>query len=307
MAIPLIIDCDPGRDDAIALLLALASPDAFEMIAVTTVSGNVPLALSHENARRLLAAGGRADVPVHAGAAAPLARAPVHATHVHGETGLAGAELPPSPAPPTAQDAAGFLVETLAARPAGSVTIAALGPLTNLAIAIARAPDTMGRLGRLVLMGGAIGPGNVTPAAEFNIHADPDAAARVFAAGFALTMIPLDLTHRLRVTPARIAAIAATGRPMARIAAGILAAGRVARPEPPGEPLHDPAVIAWLIRPQLMRGRRCHVAVETADTASLGRTIVDWSGVRLPPNAMVLDRADADGFFALLTERLGRS
>jgi purine nucleosidase len=306
---PIIIDCDPGQDDALAILLALASEAELEVLAITAVAGNVPLALTEKNARIILELAGRSDVPAHAGCDRALQRDPVFATHVHGDSGLNGADLP-EPATPLADGhAVDVIIDRVRARP-GRVTLCPIGPLTNIAQAILQAPDIVGQIREIVLMGGAIGEGNVTPAAEFNIYADPHAAKIVFEAGVKLTMLGLDVTHQVLVTPERLRAIEQIDTRVGRAVSGLLRfyniydqTGR----NRPGAPLHDPCVVAYLVRPELFAGRDCHVAVETTGEHTLGRTVVDWSGrTGRPANATVIDQVDAEGFFALLTERLRR-
>jgi purine nucleosidase len=309
---PIIIDCDPGHDDALALLLALGSPAELEVLAITTVAGNAPLTLTEKNARKVLALAGRPDVPVHAGCARPLVRAPVIANY-GGTTGLDGHELPEPTVPLAEGHAVDAIIELLRARPAGTITLCPLGPLTNVAIAMVKAPEIVPRIREIVLMGGAIGLGNATPAAEFNIFVDPHAADVVFRAGVPIVMCGLDLTRQALVTPTRLAAIRALGTPVAAAVAGLLEFynldGQTER-ERAGAPLHDPCVIAYLLRPELFRGRDCHVAVEIQGDLTLGRTVVDWQGRghvdrgAEPANAKVLSELDADGFFTLLTERL---
>jgi purine nucleosidase len=311
---PIIIDCDPGHDDALALLLALGSPAELEVLAVTAVAGNAPLALTEKNARRVLALAGRSDVPVHAGCARPLVRAPVSAGY-GGGSGLDGHELPEPTAPLAEGHAVDAIIDLLRDRPAGTITLCPIGPLTNVAMAMVKAPEIVARIREIVLMGGAIGLGNATPAAEFNIFVDPQAADVVFRADAPLVMCPLDLTRQALVTPARIAAIRALGTAVGAAAAGLLEfynqGGQTERGRA-GAPLHDPCVIAYLLRPELFSGRDCHVEIETASELTIGRTVVDWHGRgRLdrgpkPANAKVLNRLDADGFFQLLTERLAR-
>ncbi|HEX5078882.1 MAG TPA: nucleoside hydrolase [Geminicoccaceae bacterium] len=305
---PIIIDCDPGQDDALAILLALASPEELEVLAITAVAGNVPLALTEKNARKIVELAGR-RVPVHAGCDRPLRRDMVTAEYIHGRTGLDGAELPEPSLPLADAHAVDAIVVSLRARP-GAVTLCPLGPLTNIAMAIQKAPDIVGHIREIVLMGGAIGEGNITPAAEFNIYADPHAAEIVFEAGVKLTMLGLDVTHQVLATPERVRAIAATDSRVSRAVGGLLEFYNIydqTRRKRPGAPMHDPCVIAYLLRPELFAGRDCHVVVETKGRHTLGRTVVDWSGRgRGVPNATVIDRVDADGFFALLTERLAR-
>ena len=306
---PIIIDCDPGQDDALAILLALASPEDLEVLAVTAVAGNVPLALTEKNARKIVELAGRSDIPVHAGCDRALQRDPVSATHVHGQTGLDGAELPEPGAPLADAHAVDVIIDLVRAQP-GAVTLCPIGPLTNIASAIQRAPDIVAHIDEIVLMGGAIGEGNVTPAAEFNIFADPHAAAIVFESGARLIMLGLDVTHQVLATPARVRAIAEPDTAVSRAVVGLLEFYNIfdqTRRNRPGAPMHDPCVIAYLLRPELFAGRDCHVAIETAGEHTLGRTVVDWSGRGAgTANATVIHQVDAEGFFALLTERLAR-
>jgi purine nucleosidase len=312
---PIIIDCDPGLDDALALLLALGSPDEVELLAVTAVAGNAPLALTERNARKVLALGGRPDIPVHAGCARPLVRAPVIADDVHGKTGLDGYELPEPRAPLAEAHAVDAIIGLLRARPAGTVTLCPIGPLTNVAIAMVKAPEIVPRIREIVLMGGAIGLGNTTPSAEFNIFVDPQAADVVFRAGAPLVMCPLELTHQALVTPTRLAAIRALGTAVSAAVTGLLEFYNLYHETEHGReggPLHDPCVIAYLLQPDLFSGRDCRVEIETQSELTIGRTVVDLHGRGCldhgaePANAKVLSKLDADGFFALLTERLAR-
>ncbi len=309
---PIIIDCDPGQDDALALLLALGSPAELELLAVTAVAGNAPLALTEVNARKVLALGGRPEIPVHAGCARPLVRAPVIVDY-GGATGLDGHEFPEPTVPLAGGHAVDAIIELLCARPAATVTLCPIGPLTNVAMAMVKAPEIVPRIREIVLMGGAVGLGNATPAAEFNIFVDPQAADVVFRSGVPIVMCGLDLTRQALVTPARLAAIRALGTPVGAAVTGLLASYAAAyRLEDgrAGAPLHDPCAIAYLLRPDLFKGRDCHVEVESQSELTLGRTVVDWRGRgRLdrgpePANAKVLSELDADGLFALLTERL---
>jgi purine nucleosidase len=249
-------------------------------------------------------------LPVFAGCSRPLLRPLTTAEHVHGKTGLDGSDLPAPRMPLDGRHAVDFIVETMAGAPKGSVTMCATGPLTNLAMAIIKAPEVMADLERIVLMGGVIGLGNTTPSTEFNIYVDPHAAQIVFGFGVPITMMGLDVTHQALTTPERLAAIRAIGTPVSEAVAGMLTfydRHDIERYGAPGGPLHDPCVIAHLIRPELFSGRDVHVAVETTSELTLGRTVVDWWGIGgQPPNARVMDRLDADGFYALLVERLKR-
>lgn len=305
-----IIDCDPGHDDALAILLALGSPDELEVLALTVVAGNVPLALTEKNARKVCELAGRPDLPVYAGCEGPLARELVTAEYVCGNTGLDGPALPEPRMPLAEAHAVDAIIETLRAQAPGTVTLCPTGPLTNIAMALLKAPDVAPRIRKIVLMGGAIGQGNITPAAEFNIYVDPHAASVVFEAGVPVVMLGLDVTHQALVTPARLEAIRSLGTPVSRTVVELLEFYDIyhrTRHGRAGAPLHDPCVIAYLLDPALFGGRACHVAIETKGEHTLGRTVVDWARrTRHAPNATVIDEINAEGFFALLTERLGR-
>jgi len=305
-ASPIILDCDPGHDDAIAILLALASPE-LELLGITTVSGNQTLDKTTVNALRILEFAGRTDVPVHAGADAPLVRVRDVAAHVHGESGLDGPDLP---APTTAvrpQHAVDFLAEQIRQRD-GRVTLVPTGPLTNIALLFSLHPDAVPE--RIVLMGGAVGEGNRTPAAEFNIWADPEAAQRVFAAGLDTTMIGLDVTHRALVTDAHTERLRAAGRVGAMVAELMDFYSRFHRiryPELGGSPMHDPVCIAHLLEPGLVDIRDAFIEVDCSTGPSWGRTNVDWRGREHfgPPNSKVALGIDGPRFGELLIERIG--
>lgn len=306
----IIIDTDPGQDDAVAILLALASPE-LEVLGITCVAGNVPLALTAVNARKVCELAGRPDVPVFAGCDRPLARKLVTAEHVHGKTGLDGVELPAPVMPLQDGHAVDFLIETLRREASGSVTLVPIGPLTNIATALARAPDIAARIGRIVLMGGAyFEVGNITPAAEFNIYVDPEAAAAVFACGAPITVASLDVTHKALVTAPRVAAFRAAGTRVGEVVASwtdFFERFDKEKYGSPGAPLHDPCTIAWLLAPGLFSGREINVEIETEGRFTTGMTVADWWHVSgRPANALFLRDVDADGFFALLTERLAR-
>ncbi len=308
MTSQIIIDTDPGQDDAVAILLALASPE-LELLGITTVAGNVPLALTSRNARMVLELAQRRDIPVYAGADRPLMRPLVTAEHVHGRTGLDGPVLPEPQTALAPGHAVDFIIDTLMAREPGTVTLCPLGPLTNIALALMREPRIAPRIQRIVLMGGGFFEGgNITPAAEFNIYVDPQAADLVFRSGVPITMAPLDVTHQALTLPQRVAAIRAIGTPLAETVAQWLEFAERFDEQKYGQeggPLHDPCVIAWLLRPELFSGRDCHVAIETASPLTQGMTVIDWWGVTgQPANAHVLGGLDADGFYALITERL---
>ncbi|REC58455.1 nucleoside hydrolase [Rhodosalinus sediminis] len=307
----IIIDTDPGQDDAVAILLALASPEEIEVLGITAVAGNVPLTLTARNARIVCELAGRPDIRVFAGCDRPLARPLVTAEHVHGRTGLDGPELPEPRMALEEAHAVDFIVETLRREAPGTVTLCPLGPLTNIATAFRRAPDIAERVAGIVLMGGAyFEVGNVTPAAEFNIHVDPEAADIVFRSGAPITVVPLDVTHRALVTPARNAAFRALGTPVGLAVAQMTEFFERFDKEKygaEGAPLHDPCVIAYLLRPALFAGRHVNVEIETTSELTLGMTVADWWGVTdRAPNATFLGAVDAEGVFTLLTERLGR-
>jgi purine nucleosidase len=305
----IVIDCDPGVDDAIAILLALASPEELNVLGITTVAGNVGLDRTSANALRIRDLVGREDPPVHGGCSRPLLRPLVHAENIHGETGLDGADLPAPRGTPADAHAVDFLIEICAARP-GEITICALGPLTNLALAMIKDASFAANVGEIVLMGGAIGRGNITPAAEFNAYVDPHAASVVFSSGAVVTMIGLDVTHRAIVTPARLDAVRAIDTPVGRAVAGLLDHYHrvdIARYGEVGSPLHDPCVIAYVLQPDLFSGRPAFVEVETRSEATMGRTRVDfWNATGRERNASVIEHIDAPGFFDMLIGRLAR-
>jgi len=306
----IIIDTDPGQDDAVAILLALASPE-LNVLGVTAVAGNVPLALTTHNICQVLELAGRTDVPVYAGAAHPLKRKLVTAEHVHGSTGLDGPTLPRPTMRLSEGEAADYIVRSVRASPAGSITLCALGPLTNLALALSRAPDIAPRLQEIVLMGGGFFEGgNITPAAEFNIYVDPEAAHIVLKSGVPVVMLPLDVTHQVLTTRARIAALRAINTRCATAVADMLAFYErfdVEKYGTDGGPLHDPCVVAYLLLPDLFTGRRVNVEVEIASELTMGMTVVDWWHVsHRAPNASFIGSVDADGFYLLLNERMAR-
>ncbi|MCG7626273.1 nucleoside hydrolase [Epibacterium sp. MM17-32] len=307
----IIIDTDPGQDDAVAILLALGSPEEIDLLGITTVAGNVPLALTQKNARITCEVADRPEVKVFAGCDAPLERALVTAEHVHGGTGLDGPDLFEPTMPLQDQHGVDFIIDTLRAEPAGTVTLCPLGPLTNIGAAFRKAPDIIDRVQEIVLMGGAyFEVGNITPAAEFNIYVDPEAAQEVLASGVRVTMMPLDVTHKALTSRARVQAFRDLRSRVGSFTAEMLDFFErfdVEKYGSEGGPLHDPCVIAYLIRPELFSGRRVNVEVETSSALTLGMTVADWWRVTdRPANALFIGEVDADGFFALLTERLGR-
>ncbi|HEY1225226.1 MAG TPA: nucleoside hydrolase [Brevundimonas sp.] len=303
----LIIDCDPGVDDAVGLLLAFASPE-FELLAVTAVGGNVPVMKTARNARILRQIAGRADVPVFMGADRPLVREPAGAGEFHGAEGL-GDIVPFEPDQPCADGhSADAIIDLVMARPVRSVALCVMGPMTNLALALRKEPRLAAHLGPVVVMGGARSEGgNITASAEFNIWADPDAAAEVLATGCEVVMFGLDATHQVRSTETRIAAIEAAGTAMADTAASTLRFSQRTERKIVGwdaPPLHDPCTVAWLLKPELFELKPCHIQVETASNLTRGHTAVEF---RIDP-ATTTHRwavsADGQGVFDLIRERL---
>jgi inosine-uridine nucleoside N-ribohydrolase len=304
---PVLIDCDPGHDDAMALLLALASPE-LDLLGVTTVHGNQTLPKTTANALRVLEFAGHGDVPVAAGADRPLLRVPAVAAEVHGETGLDGPDLPPPAGAPRPEHAVDFLAARLgeAERP---VTLIPTGPLTNVALLLASHPEAAERIERIVLMGGAIAEGNVTPAAEFNIWVDPEAAARVFASGLDVTMIGLDVTHRALLAEPRVGTLRAAGRVGRMVAELWDFYHRFHRRIYgfAGAPVHDALAVAHVIRSDLVRTDHRNLEVDCASELCRGRTVVDlWGRTGRPPNAHVGVDVEADAFLDLLVERIAR-
>jgi inosine-uridine nucleoside N-ribohydrolase len=301
---PLIIDCDPGHDDAIALLLAVASPE-LEIAAVTTVAGNQTIEKVTANAIRVLDVAGADTIPVAAGAHRALVHPAATAADVHGETGLDGPDLPPPSRAPEPEHAVELMVRRLRERPH---TLAAIGPLTNVALLLALHPELAGRIERLVIMGGAVGNGNVTPAAEFNVWSDPEAAKRVFASDLDLTMVGLDVTHQALLSAETAESLRAAGRAGA-VVADLHAFYRRFHLQVYGHdstPVHDALAVASLIRPELLGTELLPVEIDTGYGPARGRTIVDRLSRTGPGNAKVALTVDADGFIALLTDRIAR-
>jgi purine nucleosidase len=307
----IIIDTDPGIDDAVAILIALAAPEALEVLGIVAVAGNLPLALTERNARRVCELAGRADIPVYAGCARPMLRPLATAERIHGATARERLLLPEPTMALRPEHGIDYLIETVRGEKAGAITLCALGPLTNIAMTLVKAPEVAGRIAELVIMGGACFElGNVTPAAEFNIYVDPHAAAIVLASGIPITMMPLDVTHQLLTTPPRRAALRALGNRCGRAAAALLASFEKKRRSKVGTParaLHDPAVIAYLLRPTLFNGREVNVAIETESPLTIGMTVADWWGVTgRKPNVRLMNTVDAAGFYDLLMEKVAR-
>ena len=311
MARRIIIDTDPGIDDAVAILLALAAPEELDVLGIVAVAGNLPLAQTERNARRVCELAGRADISVYAGCARPLRRPLATAEHIHGETARDRLLLPEPIMALQPQHGVDFLIETFRAEAAGTITLCVLGPMTNMAMALVKAPEIAERIGELVVMGGAcFALGNVTPAAEFNIHVDPEAAAIVLDSGIPITMIPLDVTQQVLTTPKRLTALRGLGNRCGSAVAALLAAferKRRANFGTRGGALHDPCVIGYLLRPALFGGREVNVAIETQSPLTLGMTVVDWWGVTgRKANVRLMNTIDASGFYDLMTERLAR-
>ena len=300
MAAPVIIDTDPGQDDALAILLALSAQAELDVAAITTVAGNVGAAQCCINALRVCQLAGRPDVPVYTGCPQPILR-PLHtAEFICGPDGLAGMDLPAPRQRPQSSHAVTFLIERLRLSET-RMTICALGPLTNIALALIQSPDIKAKISRIVIMGGARDLGNMTAAAEFNFFVDPHAAAVVFTSGLPITLFPLNATYQAVATPARLGGFDAKGE----VGAAILSMLRRERPGGAalggdnGHPMHDPCVIAYLLWPELFEGRDCHVAIETAEGPTVGRSTIDWWGRSgLPANAHVIGKLDADTMFA---------
>lgn len=301
----LILDTDPGQDDAIALFLALASSE-LRLDAVTTVAGNVPQPLVTDNSLGLLSLAGREDVPVYRGCERPMLRDLYTAEYVHGPSGVDGAELPTSSGGPEPQHAIDALIERCLGSEDASVTLCPIGPLTNIAMAIIKEPAIVPRIREIVWMGGAFDePGNTTELAEFNAYVDPHAAHVVFTSGAPITIFPLDVTHRALMLPEHVEALEEFGTPVTAAAVGMLRFYErhdVEKYDIPGAPLHDPCVIAYLVDPSLFSGHGAHVAIDHGNEAAIGNTFeVDGQ----PPNAVVMTDVDADRFFDLVVSRVG--
>lgn len=298
----IILDCDPGHDDAIAILLALGSPEV-RVLGVTTVSGNQTLDKTTANAIRVLDHVGRDDIPVAAGAAAPLVRARRVAAEVHGESGLDGPELPPPARDPHALHAIDWIAATLSESPT-PVTLVPTGPLTNIALFLARYPEMAVKIERIVLMGGAIGDGNVTPAAEFNIWVDPEAAHRVFSSGLEVTMVGLDVTHQALMTPAHVERMQGRAGRLVADLYGFYSRYHADHYGWVGSPVHDAVALAHVVDPTLLQTAHLGVVVDTGPELSRGRTHVDLRGDRWERSAHVAVGIEADRFLELLIERI---
>ena len=307
----IIIDTDPGQDDAVAILLALSSPDEIEVLGITAVAGNVPLSLTEKNARIVCELAGRPDIAVYAGCDRPLKRKLVTAEHVHGKTGLDGPDLPEPEIKLQEKHGVDFIIDTIMQEPENSISLCPLGPLTNIASAILKQPKIVSRIKKIVLMGGAyFEVGNITPTAEFNIFVDPDAAKIVFEAGIDMVVMPLDVTHKALVTEKRNEAFRQLKSPVGIAVAEMTDFFERFDKEKygsSGAPLHDPCVTAYLIDPKIFSGKNINVEIETRSELTLGMTVADWWGVTdQKANTFFVGDLDSDKFFSLLTERLGR-
>jgi purine nucleosidase len=309
-AIKVLIDTDPGQDDAIAILLALAERERLELLGITTVAGNAPVDATTANALRILDLAGRTEIPVFSGASRPLLRPLITAQLVYGPDGLEGAGLPPPSTPAAGRHAVNFLIETLRSAKDHSITICAIAPLTNLALVFAQAPELAVKIERIVLMGGARDVGNITPAAEFNFYVDPHAAQIVLALGAPIVMFGLHATHQAISTPERVARIAALNTEAARSVVAMIGRprrGGRARFGADGHPLHDLCTVAYLLWPELFKSRACYVTVETASDGTMGRSTIDWWGsTDRKANADVIEHIDADGLFDRMTRSLAK-
>lgn len=307
----LIIDTDPGADDVVALLLALASPEELNVLAITTVAGNVRLDKTSRNARLAREWAGREEVPVYAGAPKPLVRSPIYAENIHGQEGLPGVAVH-EPAKGLAEgNAVDYLISTLRKASPHSITVAMLGPQTNLALALIQAPDITQGIKEVVVMGGAhFNGGNITPVAEFNLFADPHAAQVVLASGVKLTYVPLDVTHKILTSEQRLKQIEALNNQAGKLVGGILdeyVKADMVHYGLPGGPVHDASVIAWLLKPELFSGRAVNLVIDSREGIGFGQTVADWyDTLGHDKNVFWVENGDAQGFFDLLTERLAR-
>lgn len=307
---PIIIDTDPGQDDAVALLTALASPEELEVLAITAVAGNVPIDLTVENALAMVELANRTDVRVYRGSARPMVNELVTAEYVHGPTGLDGADLPSPAIEEVGGHAIDRIIDLVMSREM-KVTLCTLGPLTNIGMALVKEPQIVGQIDQLVMMGGGFFEGgNTTPAAEFNVYVDPHAAHLVFTSGIPIVMMPLDVTHQALTTPERIDRFRDLKTTAGDAVAGMLDfydRYDMEKYSMEGGPLHDPTVIAYLLEPEIFDGKLVHVSIETAPVSTQGMTVVDWWGVTgKEPNALVINEIDDNRFFDLLVERIGR-
>ncbi|MEA9992863.1 nucleoside hydrolase [Pseudomonas sp. 10B1] len=307
----LIIDTDPGADDVVALLLALASPEELNVLAITTVAGNVRLDKTSRNARLAREWAGREEVPVYAGAPKPLLRTPIYAENIHGQEGLPGVAVHEPKVGLAKGNAVDYLIETLSKAPPHSITLALLGPETNLALALVQAPEITQGIKEVIVMGGAhFNGGNITPVAEFNMFADPHAAQIVLASGVKLTYIPLDVTHKILTSELRLKQIEALNNQAGKLVGDILneyVKADMVHYGLPGGPVHDASVIAYLLKPELFSGKQVNLTIDSREGITFGQTVVDWyDTLKQDKNVFWVENGDAQGFFDLLTTRLGR-
>lgn len=314
--IPLLMDCDPGLDDAIAILLTLASPQELDLLGITTVVGNGPVRQTQENARRICELAGRQDVKVFQGcprtffARMSPTDSTYSATDIHGETGLGGCKLPSPTMPLQSQHAVSFMIETLM-KSSEKLTIAASASLTNLACAFIMEPRIKEKIDKIVIMGGSISLGNITPTAEFNFYCDPQAASVVFTSGVPLVLVPLDATRQTQTSEGWLKKVEAMGTPVSQAVVDMLSyyhrPDAILEPGVAGGVLHDPNIITYLLNSSLYTGREVYVEIDISPTIMAGRSTVDWYGkLGLKPNAYVINEVNVTGFFDLLTERLGQ-
>lgn len=307
---PVIIDCDPGVDDATMLLLAFAAPDELDILGITVVAGNVGLAKTARNARFIRQIARRPDVPVFAGCARPMVRDPVDAGDFHGESGLGTLAVSEPDAPVETWHAVEFIIKALEAA-AEPVTLVVTGPATNIAMALVMQPEIASQIREIVWMGGARSAGgNITASAEYNIYADPHAAHVVLGCGRPIMMFGLDATYQVLSTPGRIEELAKIDTPAMRAVTELMRFSNgleVDRTRRAGAPLHDPCTVAWLLKPELFAFRPARVNVETASPLTLGHTAVEFRVGSADANASWCVTADGEGVFALLAERLRRA
>ncbi len=305
---PLIFDCDPGTDDAVALLMAFAHPEQLNILGVTTVGGNVPLRHTSLNGLKIAELAGREDIPVFAGCDRPLVKHEyLSVEQIHGKTGLAGVNFPDPQRALESEHAVDFIIRTLLQSPE-KITLAVTGPQTNIAMALVKEPKIISKIDEIIFMGGSITEGNITPAAEFNLFMDPHAAHVVLSSKIKLTMMGLDVTHQLVTTPDRLTAIQKIGNKQSQAVFDILSfsgAYDMKRYEIDGGYIHDAVVTAYLLKPELFQGRDVPVTVEISGQMTMGRTLVDWYNVhKFPANVKVIRTVDVSGFYALLSECL---
>ena len=307
----IILDCDPGQDDAVNLLLAMSSPDELDILGITAVAGNVPLALTEVNVRLMCDIAGRSDIPVFAGCDKPMVRDLVTAERVHGPTGINGMEVTRPVHPLQELHAVDFIIEALSQANDDSITLVPTGPLTNIGVALTRAPEILPKIREIVLMGGAMREsGNTSPSAEFNILVDPHAADIVFKCGRPITQMGLDASHQVLTTRERIERLKGIDNEAARVTVGMLDFFKrhdMAKYDYLGAPLHDPCTVAYLLKPEIFKGKLCNVSVETESELTMGHTAVDfWHVTDRPANTNWIYSVDADGFYDLLISRLAR-